>query len=88
MPAGESTNAAMSKLLITGPPDASTMRRPTPVTSGVRSAKPSSCITRWKPSDGRQWSAEVGPGAGEQAIGHADLPFGPIAHGLPGAAVI
>jgi hypothetical protein len=39
-------NAAMSKLLIIGSPEASTMRRPTQVASGARIAKPSSCIAR------------------------------------------
>ena len=44
-PAGERTNAAMSKLLITGSPEASTMRRPTQVTSGAKIAKPRSCMS-------------------------------------------
>ena len=42
-PAGDRTNAAMSKLLIIGSPEASTMRRTTQVTSGAKIAKPSSC---------------------------------------------
>jgi len=45
-PVGESTNLAMSKLLITGSPAASTMRRPTQLTIGVNKATPSSCISR------------------------------------------
>ena len=45
-PAGDRTNAAMSKLLIIGSPEASTMRRTTQVTSGAKIAKPSSCRAR------------------------------------------
>ena len=53
-PVGDRTKLAMSKLLITGSPEASTRRRPIHAVVGVKIARPSSWMRTWKPSASRQ----------------------------------
>ena len=62
-PLGERTNVAMSKLLITGSPEVSTMRRPIQVTSGARDRKAEQLHEQVEGERRAPSEMEVGPGA-------------------------